>query len=100
MWNTLLEVFWCLNRLYFLFNLSVLTNVVSDVPRNSEAGTCSLYPGHSSLSACMHNCACTGASARCGPYLMHPEHYTVYDVHTDTSWLHLVVLLKGKMVAS
>ena len=55
------------------------------MPRNSEAGTCSLYPGHSSLSACIHNCACTSANARCGPYLMQPGHYTVYDVHTDTS---------------
>lgn len=73
MWNTLLEVFWCLNWLYSFFNLSVLTNGVSDVPRNSEARARSLYPGHSSLSACIHKCACTSASARCGPYLMQPS---------------------------
>lgn len=66
------------------------------MPRNSEAGTCSSYPGHSSLSACIHNCACRSANARCGPYLMQPERYTVYDVHTDTSWLHLVMLSKGR----
>jgi hypothetical protein len=50
----------------FVIFWSVLTNGASDGARNSEAGTCSLYPGHSSLSPGIHNCAC----AHCGLYLM------------------------------